>query len=180
MMVMVMKNKVKINVNFLIYAKSWNIFLLFVSIIFLPGLFYVWNIISYLLFTQLSMLNIGFILIWQYTVVKKLHSKFPKGISINISYFKRIILCTIIILWVWPYFSSYSNISFIIYLNTAVIYSTYLTAKSLVTVEQGKLVSFYDVIGVCIYIWMFPIGIWSIQPRIQKVLKNGVSSTIDP
>ena len=42
-------------------------------------------------------------------------------------------------------------------------------SKSLALAETGKPVSFYDYSGPFFLIWFFPLGIWFVQPRINRL-----------
>lgn len=48
-------------------------------------------------------------------------------------------------------------------------YSIYFVAKSLKTAELQRETSFTDFSGEMFSIWWFPIGIWALQPRINKL-----------
>lgn len=48
-------------------------------------------------------------------------------------------------------------------------YNLYFVSKSLVLAETGKSASFYDYAGSFFLIWFFPIGIWIVQPRINRL-----------
>jgi hypothetical protein len=48
-------------------------------------------------------------------------------------------------------------------------YDIYFVSKNLVLAETVKPVSFYDYAGPFFLIWFFPIGIWFIQPRINRL-----------
>jgi hypothetical protein len=50
-----------------------------------------------------------------------------------------------------------------------IFYLLYFVSKSLVLVETGKAASFYDYAGPFFLIWFFPIGVWIIQPRINRL-----------
>lgn len=47
-------------------------------------------------------------------------------------------------------------------------------AKVLKSIEQGKLASFADYVGYFVLILFWPIGIWFIQPRINRVVAEQV------
>lgn len=49
------------------------------------------------------------------------------------------------------------------------VYNLYFVSKSLTLVETGKPVSFYDYAGPFFLLWFFPIGIWYIQPKINRI-----------
>ena len=48
-------------------------------------------------------------------------------------------------------------------------YNLYFVSKSLALAETGKPASFYDYAGPFFLIWFFPIGVWIIQPRINRL-----------
>lgn len=62
-------------------------------------------------------------------------------------------------------------------------YDLYFVSKSLALVEKGRLVSFYDYSGAFFLLWFFPLGVWFIQPRINRLYAErnnteGVTGTI--
>jgi hypothetical protein len=57
-------------------------------------------------------------------------------------------------------------------------YDLYFVSKNLVMVETGKRVTFYDYAGPFFLIWFFPIGIWFIQPRINRLYEQKAGSKI--
>jgi hypothetical protein len=50
-----------------------------------------------------------------------------------------------------------------------IFYAFYFVARSLVTVNKGRQVSFGDYAKPLILLLLFPIGVWSIQPRINQL-----------
>lgn len=48
-------------------------------------------------------------------------------------------------------------------------YLLYFVSKNLVLVETGKPASFYDYAGPFFLLWFFPIGVWLVQPRINRL-----------
>jgi hypothetical protein len=53
-----------------------------------------------------------------------------------------------------------------------IFYSLYFVAKTYKTVELQRQVSFSDFVGEFFMIWFYPIGIWIIQPKINKMFEN--------
>jgi hypothetical protein len=49
------------------------------------------------------------------------------------------------------------------------IYILYFDSKSLALAERNESVSFYDYVGPFFLLWFFPIGIWIIQPKINRL-----------
>ena len=52
----------------------------------------------------------------------------------------------------------------------AVGYSVYFVSKTIVTVEKSKPVEFNDYIGTIILTVLFFVGVWIIQPKVNKLL----------
>ena len=48
-------------------------------------------------------------------------------------------------------------------------YVLYFVSKSLVLAETGRPASFYDYAGPFFLLWFFPIGVWFIQPRVNRL-----------
>ncbi|PKP48023.1 MAG: hypothetical protein CVT94_09675 [Bacteroidetes bacterium HGW-Bacteroidetes-11] len=53
-----------------------------------------------------------------------------------------------------------------------IFYSLYFVAKTFKTVELQREVSFSDFAGEFFLIWFYPIGIWIIQPKINKMIEE--------
>lgn len=53
-----------------------------------------------------------------------------------------------------------------------IFYSMYFVAKTFKTVELQKEVKFGDFAGEFFLIWFYPIGIWIIQPKINKMIEE--------
>ncbi len=53
------------------------------------------------------------------------------------------------------------------------IYIIYFIAKTLKSVELQREAHFSDYIGEFFLMWFFPVGIWFIQPRINKIVQAG-------
>lgn len=54
----------------------------------------------------------------------------------------------------------------------AIFYALGFTAKQLIKLEQQKEVTFVDYSGPFFLFWFFPIGVWFIQPKINKLLAS--------
>ena len=55
-------------------------------------------------------------------------------------------------------------------------YNLYFVSKSLVLAETGKSPSFYDYAGPFFLVWFFPIGVWVVQPRINRLFAENSQS----
>ena len=54
----------------------------------------------------------------------------------------------------------------------AIFYALGFTAKQLIKLEQQKEVTFVDYSGPFFLFWFFPIGVWFIQPKVNKLLAS--------
>lgn len=52
-----------------------------------------------------------------------------------------------------------------------IFYCLYFNAKALRTIELQRPVTFSDYAGEFLLLWFFPVGIWVIQPRINKLFE---------
>lgn len=50
-----------------------------------------------------------------------------------------------------------------------ILYNLYFVSKSLALAERGGSVSFYNYLGSFFLIWFFPIGVWIVQPRVNRL-----------
>jgi hypothetical protein len=53
-----------------------------------------------------------------------------------------------------------------------IFYCLYFVSKTFKTVELQREVSFSDFAGEFFMIWFFPIGVWIVQPKINKMIEN--------
>ena len=53
-------------------------------------------------------------------------------------------------------------------------YIMYNVAKTIKTAELQRKVSFEDIIGEFFMLWFYIVGIWIIQPRLNKLVKEGI------
>lgn len=60
-----------------------------------------------------------------------------------------------------------------------VFYSLYFVAKTIKTVELQRETSFSDFAGEFFMVWFFPIGIWILQPKINKMIENKTTPSLD-
>lgn len=57
-----------------------------------------------------------------------------------------------------------------------ILYSLYFIAKSLKVAEGQRAVTFNDFAGEFFLIWFFPVGVWFIQPRINRLFSDDAGS----
>lgn len=54
-------------------------------------------------------------------------------------------------------------------------YSLYFVSKSLATAENARFASLAEYVGCFVGLWIFPVGVWIIQPRINRLYKARLS-----
>ena len=55
------------------------------------------------------------------------------------------------------------------------VYIWYFVSKSMAVAENQRPASFPDYVGYFFGLWLFPVGVWLIQPRINRLYVNAVS-----
>lgn len=75
------------------------------------------------------------------------------------------------ILWAIPLFI----LAFLMHFFSmfCIFYTLYFIAKTLVSAELQREAHFSDYIGDFFLIWFFPVGVWFIQPRVNKIVSEG-------
>jgi hypothetical protein len=180
---------------FLLKLKQWQLFLILFGIPFFVDFvkkhtdFLRHNTIVILTEIPILMfLFINVLLGWIYTIGTTLYKKLPIGTPMNLIKFKLFlffsavytVLITFLMEFVFPYFFIKNPLSFssylIIYLLNyfavfCIIYCIYFISKAIKTVEWQRQVTFRNYAMEFILIYLFPIGIWYIQPRINVSLR---------
>ena len=64
------------------------------------------------------------------------------------------------------------NVPLLLFSMFCIFYSLYFVAKTFKTVELQREVKFSDFTGEFFMIWFYPIGIWIVQPKINKMIKE--------
>jgi len=162
--------------KFLLYLKSWQLF-----IIFIIGLIF-YGDSSYGMYAGLLcwVVYIG----WLYHISVAMYEIMPIQYRPGIKYFKLsclfilMMLAIGIIAPVYSLFPQNSIVGEIIdiivgcYIAWSWLYITLFTARLVESSIQGKLVYRSDSLKAFIYLFVFPLGVWYIQPAVQRVLKH--------
>ncbi len=142
----------------------------------------------------IMVLFIGIIFAWFWSVVTGLQKTIPDKIRFSVTRFKIfffIPLGYLIFLYIFldstftnvndtsfsPSQNSIRNLLVIIipfhFLSMfCIFHSLYFVAKTIKTSELQRKVTFSDFIGEFFLIWFYPIGIWFIQPKINRIIQE--------
>jgi hypothetical protein len=177
----------------LLTLKHWHLFVLLMGvpivmqIILLASLISDSNPLSIMIFFPFMMLFLVAVLFgWLYAVGTNLHKRLPASVYMNVGLFKAFMFIPAMYLLLISglVFSVFLNIPKMPEINPAIFlvivplhifsivcifYCLYFNAKALKTVELQKPATVSEYIGEFFLIWFFPIGIWFIQPRINKL-----------
>ncbi|MFI5161258.1 MAG: hypothetical protein ACHQHN_08265 [Sphingobacteriales bacterium] len=123
---------------------------------------------------------------WIYSIGTLLNELIPQNYRPRASYFK--VSCLLVSLWVIAIimilggysidqnnYRSYGDWLWLLllahtYLIYSLIYIIYFAAKMLTSVIEGEIADFSKSYKVFFAIWIYPIGLWYIQPVVQKIL----------
>lgn len=177
----------------LLTLKHWQLFVLLMG---LPTIFQFVIIgsiiisrnptIFFIAFPIMMIFFVTFFFGWFYALGTNLHKKLPATVAMNLTRFKiflfiPVVYMLLISVFIFGLFSNFSSgvepnpaiFALIVPLHLfsmfCIIYCLYFIAKALKTVEWQKPVTFSDFAGEFFLIWFFPIGIWIIQPRLNKL-----------
>jgi hypothetical protein len=178
--------------------KNWQLFGLLVG---LPMIFPFFAIVIYIskpstfilagMIPVIMLLVMGCFLSWFYALGTNLHKKLPVTAKMSLTRFKIFLFIPIgyILLFCAFMLTMFYNVSngvspnpaifslivpFHLFSMFCIFYCLYFNAKALKSVELQRPVSFSDFAGEFFLIWFFPIGVWIIQPRINKLFDGNM------
>lgn len=131
---------------------------------------------------------------WFWSIGTGLQKKIPDHLKMNVKRFKTVMTIPVVYMVILSVLLTYffSNLTdfdtppnpkvffgifmviFPLHLVSicCLFYSMYFAAKTLKTVELQKEVSFTDCIAEFVLIWFHIIGVWILQPKINKMINN--------
>jgi len=172
--------------RFFLRAKHWQIFLLIVGVCFVGQMTVVTSMATQLLsaddfdrtarlFGVMTVVFMLFFLGWFWSMGSFLTSIIAEPQRLPIRYFRFALIYPAI--YVAFFFTTFSAskppsaliVPFHLLAMSCMFYNLYFVSKSLVLAETGRAASFYDYAGPFFLTWFFPIGIWVVQPRINRL-----------
>lgn len=137
---------------------------------------------------------------WFWSIAIGLQSKVPKNVKMKVKKFKifffiPIVYMLFLIIFMEIQMNGFSTtepsgslvtslatiiVTLHIFSMFCIFYALYFVAKTFKTVELQREVSFSDFAGEFFMIWFYPIGIWIIQPKINKMMmeNNTITNTL--
>ncbi|HLK28515.1 MAG TPA: hypothetical protein VKT28_08040, partial [Puia sp.] len=127
---------------------------------------------------------------WFYMLGTKLAEKLPETVTVNLTKFKIFLFSPIAYIILLSIFmvSMFANLAITkeqpnpliflailplhLFFMFCIFYCMYFIAKCLRAVELQRPVTFSEFAGEFVLIWFFMIGVWIIQPRINKIFSE--------
>ncbi len=182
--------------NIFLKLKHWQLFILTFGI---PVIFEIifmreaisgnnpWMFFKY--FPVMMIIYVGIIFGWFYALGTNLQKKLPETVKMNLTRFRWFFFIPVayILFFCWVIFNIPGNENFMLQFNPliflaifpvhlfcmfCIFYCLYFVSKSLKSVELQRPVTFSDFAGEFFLIWFLPIGVWIIQPRINKLFNT--------
>lgn len=149
-------------------------------------------------FPLIMVLFAGTLLGWQWAVATGLQKMLPAGVTMKVPKFKiffiiPIVYLSVVMLFMAFVFShNFTNTDFALSFSFSfllifplhlfcmfcLLYCIYFVAKTFKTVELQRPVSFSDFAGEFFLVWFFPIGVWILQPKINRMIKQYTEGTV--
>ena len=167
--------------NIFLKLKHWQLFGLLIGIlVVVSAVAYQQDQIKILLMTILfASVYYG----WLYALGVNLHKKLPNAVQMNLKKFKWHFFIPIAVILLSIIFTGRENsIATVVLLFASLVsmycifYCYYFIAKALKAVESQE--PNEDFLGEFFYLWFFPIGIWFIQPRVNKIFDEKLQNKI--
>ncbi|MFT5884232.1 MAG: hypothetical protein ACI9IP_000687 [Arcticibacterium sp.] len=172
----------------LLKLKHWQLFIL----LFFPMVFSTDSILGHLV----HILAFSLYLMWIYTIATTAFNQLKEAYEVRIKYFNFSILFVVCWLLVATLFAqggyqiSQNNYqefgsslwiiaSIYLYGVWSIIFIFYFAAKMLVSKNEGKIIGLDRAFNCFMGFWIFPIGIWFIQPMAQQLLEDDNKKTKD-
>ena len=143
------------------------------------------------LFPVIIIIYSGLFFGWFWSIAIGLQNMVPEGVKINVNKFKTFFFIPLIYIVLISLFVGFTASGLFVNGNVSgsivggvlimvilvlhlfsmfcIFYSLYFVSKTIKTVELQREVNFGDFIGEFFMLWFYPIGIWIVQPRINKM-----------
>jgi hypothetical protein len=135
--------------------------------------------ISRIIFPIISVLFSGGLFLWIYSIASGLQYNIPSSVKLKFKRFKVIFFLTITLLIIISFvmtlqLNSTNNLGLIelifLFGMFGMFYIFAFTARTYKTCELQRQVGFSDFAGEFMLFWFFPIGIFVIQPKVNKLI----------
>jgi hypothetical protein len=166
--------------TFFVSAKHWQLFLIIFGEFALAGILSIGPLSSdheglvgfWLPAITLSVAMSIYAILWIWSYGSFLSSVTPEAIRLKLWFFRIAVISPFLYLPVsniepvsiWNWF-----LPFDLFCLFCALYAAFFVARSLILAETGKHGTFTDCLLTFLLLWLWPIGIWFFQPRINRL-----------
>lgn len=190
-------------IHFFLRMKHWQFFILIIGLpillqfVFMGAIFNSQNLNSTItIFFPITMiLFMGGLIGWMFSIGYRFNSLLPKEFNMKIGFYKFTVIfpLTYALSILFVVGRLINNIEVENEPNPAIFavifpihlfamfcmfYMLYFTSKTLKTVELQRRLEFGDYAGEFFLMWFFPLGIWILQPRINRIYQDNFGKKI--
>jgi len=120
--------------------------------------------------------------VWFWSLGSFLYSMVKPDLRLNLPFFRFALVYPLVYMGVFPIFPferltlvyNLAIFPFHLLAMFCLFFDLNFVSKSLALAETGRAVSFYDYAGPFFLLWFFPLGIWFVQPRINRLFVNSI------
>lgn len=168
-------------------VKHWQIFMVTFGLSFLIQIIMIpitlmgdYTMFVMKVFPIIMIIFISGLMGWIWCVGVGLQNKVPSDVTMKVKKFKTLLIIPLIYMLLFSVsmgsMFSGANVGFVVLLHFfsmfCIFYCLYFVAKTFKTVELQREASFSDFAGEFFMIWFFPIGIWIVQPKVNKMIED--------
>jgi hypothetical protein len=127
-------------------------------------------------FLAITVVYAAFLFAWFWSMGSFLNSILERRLSSGVRFFRFALVYPLF--YVFVFFIFFVNVSpapFLVifplhlFAMFCTLYSMYFVSKSLVLAETGEPAPFHSYIGIFLLLWFFPVGVWILQPRVNRL-----------
>jgi hypothetical protein len=175
--------------NFFLRLKHWQLFLLMWAPSFLLNVVITFRLQGVRLFPVVfpAMMVVFTIMFfgWIWAIATTLQPRLPAGVKLNVAAFRVFFLIPIIIMLAIAFAVAFPNLVPFRYTSEQFIATVIIVwlihvvcsllvlrfaAKTMKSVELGRMAKFGDYVGEFFLIWFSVIGVWILQPRLNNMI----------
>ena len=189
--------------NTFLRLKHWQLFSLLIGVPIVMQAIVVSSVFAgkepssmLIVFPLMMIVVIGLFCGWFYSLGTSLHKKLPSSVTMNLKQFKIFLAIPVLYMLLLSLFmlsavdapdslgtSTLEFAGIIVPLHLfsmfCIFYCLHFIAKALKATEWQRPVTFSDFAGEFFLIWFYPIGVWIIQPRINKLFAENLPDDAD-
>lgn len=145
-------------------------------------------------FPLMILIPLGVLFGWFWSITIGLQKKIPSDVVMKINKFKLFFFIPVIYILIFLMFFIYISTSLLVpnaepniglvgsiftvivpihlFSMFCIFYTIYFVAKTIKTVELKREVKFGDFAGEFFLLWFYPVGVWILQPKLNKMIKE--------